>query len=174
MARPREGSDTRWRFFVWDADATFASTESTFERVVTGGSLPGQILANLLQNAQYRTYFAAQAERHLAGVLATASVRERLAAVAAELRPEMAAEAVRWRPTQKPAAAVAQWEAALQRLADSLDTSAEQLRALSNPETLRQQFPQLSVSGYPDAVATATTGYPDCTAGASPRRAYAG
>ena len=149
VARPREGSDTRWRFFVWDSDMTFMSTENTFERVVTSGGQLGMMLASLLQNEQYRAYFAAQAERHLAEVLATASVRERLAAMAAELRPAIAAEAARWRPDQEPAAAVAQWEAALQRLSDSLDTSAEQLRPLSSPETLRQQFPQLSVSGSP-------------------------
>ncbi len=131
MARPREGSDTRWRFFVWDADATFASTENAFERVVTGGSPPGRILASLLQNDQYRTYFAAQAERYLAGVLATVSVRERLDALAAELRPAIAAEA------------------ALQRLADSLDDSAEQLRLLTAPETLRQQFPRRGVPAAP-------------------------
>ena len=34
VARPREGAEARWRFFVWDADATFMSTENTFERVV--------------------------------------------------------------------------------------------------------------------------------------------
>ena len=145
VARPREGSDMRWRFFVWDADATFESTENTFERVVTGEGLPGQILASLLRNAKYRAYFAAQAERHLAGVLATASVRERLDALTMGLRPAIVAEAARWRPAQEPVIAVAQWEAALQRLSDSLDTSAEQLRPLTDPEALRQYSPRRGV-----------------------------
>ena len=149
VARPRTGSDTRWRFFVWDSDVAFISTENMFERVVIGGSRLGQMLASLLQNAQYRVYFATQAERHLAGVLATTSVRERLDALATELRPAVAAEAARWRPAQEPVTAVAQWEAALQGLSDSLDASAEQLRPLSDPETLRQQFPQLSLSDSP-------------------------
>ena len=78
------------------------------------------ILASLLASLQYQAYFTAEVERHLAGTLATASVRERLTALAAQLRPAMAAEAARWRPEQAPAAAVAQWEAALQRLAQAL------------------------------------------------------
>ena len=38
---------------------------------------------------------------------------------------------------------VTQWEAALQRIADSLDTSEQRLHRLSDPETLRPQLPQL-------------------------------
>ena len=144
VARPREGTDGRWRFLVWDAEATF-STENTFERTVTGGTQLGQMLASLLQNAQYRAYFAAQVERHLAGALATETVRGRLAALAAELRPAIAAEAARWLPEQEPAA-VAQWEAALQRVSDSLDAGTQQLRQLSDPETLQQLLPQLAAT----------------------------
>ena len=53
----------------------------------------------------------------------------------------MAAEAARWRPEQAPAAAVAQWEAALQRLA----AGAGRLRPrvcvnLSDPETLSGSY----------------------------------
>ena len=149
VARPREGVDGRWRFIVWDAETTFMNTENTFERVVIGGTRLGQVLASLLQNSQYRAYFIAQIEHHLAGVLDTESVRERLAALAAELRPEMAAEAARWLPDQEPAAAVAQWEAALQQIADSLDTSEQQLHQLSDPETLQQQLPPRSASESP-------------------------
>ena len=141
VARPREGNDERWRFFVCDAEATFMSRDNTFERVVNGGALLGQVLASLLQNAQYRAYFAAQAEQHLAGVLDTAAVRERLDALAAALRPAMAAEAARWLPEQEPAVAVARWEATLQRFSNSLEDSAQRLRQLNNPETLRQLLP---------------------------------
>ena len=56
----------------------------------------------------------------------------------------MAAEAARWRPEQAPAAAVAQWEAALQRLAQALESKAQGLRQLSDPETLRELLPQLA------------------------------
>ncbi len=146
MARPREGPDGRWRFIVWDAETTFMNTENTFERVVIGGTRLGQALAGLLQNDQYRAYFTAQIERQLAGVLDTASVRERLAALAAELRPEMAAEAARWLPDQEPAAAVAQWETALRQVADSLDASEQQLRQLSDPGTLQQLLPPRAAS----------------------------
>ena len=141
VARPREGTDARWRFFTWDAETTFGSTESTFEHAVNGGSLLGQVLASLLRNAQYRAYFAAQAEQHLAGVLDTAAVRERLDALAAALRPAMAAEAARWLPEQEPAVVVAQWETALQRLSNSLEDNAQRLRRLSDPETIRQLLP---------------------------------
>ena len=120
VARPRAGVDGRWRFIVWDAETAFMNTENTFERVVIGGTRLGQVLASLLKNDQYRAYFTAQIERHLAGVLNTTAVRERLAALAAELRPEMAAEAARWLPEQESAAGVAQWETALQQVADSL------------------------------------------------------
>ena len=154
VARPREGTDGRWRFIVWDAEATFINTENTFERVVIGTRL-GQVFASLLQNDQYRAYFTAQIERHLAGVLDTESVRERLAALAAELRPEMAAEAARWLPAQEAAAAVAQWEAGLQRVADSLDASEQQLRQLNDPETLRQLLPPRSVPDPPSPVTPA-------------------
>ena len=152
VARPREGSDTRWRFFVWDADATFMSTENTFEHVVTSEGQLGMMLASLLASPQYQAYFTAEVERHLAGALDTASVRERLDALAAELRPAMAAEAARWRPEQEPALAVAQWEAALQRIAASLDSSVQGLRQLSDPETLRQPFPRLEVPAAPPSL----------------------
>ena len=72
VARPREGPDTRWRFIVWDAESTFERDEDTFERVVLDKGRLGKMLASLLQNAQYREYFAAQVEHHLAGVLDTA------------------------------------------------------------------------------------------------------
>ena len=86
-------------------------------------------------------------------MLDTAAVRERLTALAAELRPEMAAEAARWLPEQEPAAAVAQWEAALQQVADSLDASEQQLRQLSDPETLLQQLPPRAAPEVPAAPA---------------------
>ena len=144
VARPREGPDTRWRFFVWDAEWTFDISENTFERVVTGDTQIGQMLVSLLQNAQYRTYFTAQVEHHLAGALETTAVRERLAALAAELRPGMAAEAARWRPDEEPAVLVEQWEAELQRISDTLDADAQRLRQLNDPETLRQLLPPRS------------------------------
>ena len=111
-----------------------------------------RILASLLASPQYQAYFTAQVERHLAGALATESVRGRLAALVAELRPAIAAEAARWLPDREPAVAVAQWEAAMQRVADSLDASEQRLRHLSDPETLRQLLPQLSVSDAPAAL----------------------
>ena len=157
VAQPRQGPDRRWRFLVWDAEATFMNTEKTFERVVTDGTQLGQMFTSLLQNAQYRTYFAAQVERHLAGALATESVRRRLTALSAELRPAIAAEAARWYPEPEPAA-VEQWEAALQRLSDSLDTGEQRLRHLSDPETLRQQVPPRSA---PEALRAAAAGHPD-------------
>ena len=155
VVRPREGLDTRWRFIVWDAESTFERDEDTFERVVLDKGRLGKMLASLLQNAQYRTYFAAQVERHLAGVLDTASVRERLDALAAELRPEMAAEAARWLPEYETAVLVAQWEAELQRISDTLDADAQRLRQLSDPETLRQPLPQLASPEAPAPVVPA-------------------
>ena len=151
VARPREGPDGRWRFFVWDAEATLTSddTKSSFARLMADNDRLGEVLASLLQNAQYRTYFTAQIERHLDGVLATASVRARLDALAAELRPELAAEATRWLPEQEAAVLVAQWEAVLQGVSDVLDTKAQQLRQLSDPETLRQQLPPRAAPGPP-------------------------
>ena len=145
-ARMRNGPDARWRLFVWDAEITLGlkgipSIQAVIDSGTRGSLIP--ILASLLANPQYQAYFAAQVERHLAGALATASVRQRLAALVAELRPGIAAEAVRWRPDQEPDVAVAQWEAALQRLSDSLDASVQRLRHLSDPETLRQQLPTL-------------------------------
>ena len=150
VARPREGPDTRWRFIVWDAESTFERDEDTFERVVLDKSRLGKMLASLLQNAQYRTYFAAQVERHLAGALDTASVRERLDALAAELRPEMTAEAARWLPEHETAVLVAQWEAELQRISDTFDADAQRLRQLSDPETLLQHLPQLAAPAPTD------------------------
>ena len=100
-------------------------------------------MASLLASPQYQAYFAAQVERHLAGALATEAVRSRLAALVTELRPAIAAEAARWLPEQEPAVAVAQWEAAMQRIADALDANAQRLRHLSDPATLRSLLPQL-------------------------------
>ena len=49
----------------------------------------------------------------------------------------MAAEAARWLPDREPAVLVAQWEAALQWIADALFVSEQQLCQLRDPETLR-------------------------------------
>ena len=142
-ARRRNGPDTRWRLFLWDA-AVPPGGYGRPGREAHGTLIP--ILASLLASPQYQAYFTAEVERHLAGALATESVRSRLAALAAELRPAMAAEAARWWPAQEPAAAVTQWEAALQRFSDSLDAKAQRLRHLSDPETLRQLLPQLAAA----------------------------
>ena len=104
---------------------TDATDDVSFSQVVIYGGLDASlILASLLASPQYQAYFAAQVERHLARALATASVRERIAAMKAELRPAITAEAVRWLPEQEPDVAVAQWEAALQRVSDSLEANA--------------------------------------------------
>ncbi len=153
-ARMRAGPDARWRLFVWDAETTLglgqeidAAEDVSFSQVVIYGGLDSSlILASLLASPQYQTYFTTQVERHLAGALAAESVRDRLAALTTELRPAIAAEAARWLPEQEPAAAVAQWKAALQRVADSLAANAQRLRRLSDPETLRQLLPVVPVS----------------------------
>ena len=158
-ARMRYGPDDRWRLFVWDAETTFGliygidATEdvSYTQAVIDNGSrgplIP--ILASLLASPQYQAHFAAQAERYLTGVLATTAVRNRLAALVTELRPAIAAEAARWLPDQDPVVMVEQWEATMQRISDSLDASEQRLRFLGDPETLRQQLPQLLPSDDP-------------------------
>ena len=140
-ARRRNGPDTRWRLFLRDADMP-PGRHSPSVREARGALIP--ILAGLLANPQYQAYFTAQVERHLAGALATESVRDRLTALAAEVRPAMAAEAARWLPEQEPAVAVAQWEAALQRFADALDAKVQRLRDLSDPAILGKHLPQLA------------------------------
>ena len=146
-ARMRYGRDTRWRLFVWDAENTLGlkgipSLQAMLDSV---GPFSG-VLASLLANPQYQAYFTAQVERHLAGALATESVRERLAALVAELRPALAAESARWLPEQDPAVAVEEWEAAMGRLSDSLEASEQRLRQSMDVEKFRQLLPQLSVS----------------------------
>ena len=140
-ARRRSGADTRWRLFVGDTNTPFGGDDRT-GREALGTIVP--ILASLLASPQYQAYFTAQVERYLAGVLAPAAVRERLDALAAALRPALAAEAARWHPGQEPDMTVAQWAAALQRFADSLDAKAQRLRDLSDPGTLRQHLSQLA------------------------------
>ena len=154
-ARSRSGPDTRWRLFMWDAEAAFGLGgnpdvigEAPFHPVVIS-SVVQSFLASLLASPQYQAYFTVEAERHLAGVLATESVRRRMAVLAAELRLAMAAEAARWLPDQEPAAAVTQWEAALQRISAALDVNAQRLRRLSDPATLRPLLPQLPVPAIP-------------------------
>ena len=140
-ARSQSGADTRWRLFVRDAGMSPAGYGRS-GREANGSIIP--VLASLLQNPQYQAYLTDQVERHLAGALASASVRERLDALVSEARPTMAAEAARWRSEQTPAAAVSQWAAALQRFVDSLEAKDQRLRDLSDPETLRQHLPQLA------------------------------
>ena len=163
-ARMRGQPDARWQLFMWDAEAAFDLDQDTnptevvsFSPIAISSALQS-FLASLLASPQYQAYFTAQAERHLAGALATDSVRDRLAALAVELRPAMAAEAARWLPDQEPAAAVAQWEAALQRVSDGLEVNAQRLRHLSDTETLRPLLPQLPV---PDAPAPLSLLPPD-------------
>ena len=154
VARMRDGPDPRWRLFTWDAETTLgmgqvsdgAEDVSFSHTVIYGGMGSATILGSLLASPRYQAYFAAQIERHLAGALATETVRGRIAAVGTELRSAIAAEAVRWLPEQEPDVAVAQWEAALQRVSDSLEASAQRLRQLSDPETLRQLLPAVPVS----------------------------
>ena len=153
VARMRYGLDDQWRLFVWDAETTFglahgidATEDISFSKVVIDSGAYGPlipILTSLLASPQYQAYFTTQIEQHLAGALATESVRSRLAALVAELRPAIAAEAARWLPDREPAVAVAQWEAAIRRISDSLESNVQRLRYLSDPETLRQQLPQL-------------------------------
>ena len=154
-ARMRAGPDARWRLFVWDAETAFSLIHGTdsfediaFSQAVINAGARGplvSILASLLASPQYQAYFTAQVERHLAGALASESVRQRLAAMTAELRPAIAAEAARWLPDQEPAVMVAQWAAAMQRLSDSLAAHAQRLHQLSDIETLRQLLPQFPV-----------------------------
>ena len=152
-ARMRDGPDTRWRLFVWDAETTLglgqeidASEDVSFSQAVIYRGLDASlILAGLLASPQYQAYFTAQVERHLAGALATETVRGRLAALVTKLRPAIAVEAARWLPDQEPAEAVAQWKAALQRISDSLAANAQRLRQLSDPETLRPLLPVIPV-----------------------------
>ena len=151
-ARMRAGPDAQWRLFVWDAEASLGlhglpAIQSVIASGASGSLIP--ILASLLANPQYQTYFIAQVERHLAEALATESVRDRLTVLAAELRPAMAAEAARWLPDRQPAVMVAQWEAALQRVSDSLDASEQRLRHLSDPTILRPLLPQLLAPSDP-------------------------
>ena len=151
--RMRYGLDARWRLLVWDADGTLGvdgglpSTQEVIDNGANSSLIP--ILASLLASPQYQAYFTAQVERHLAGALVTESVRGRLAALVAELRPAIAAEAARWLPEQEPAMMVAQWEAAMQQIAAALDANVQRLRHLSDPETLRPFLPQLSPLGNP-------------------------
>ncbi len=156
-ARMRRGPDTRWQLFVWDAEVTLGlkGIPSTEAVIGTGGQF-SHILASLLANPQYQAYFTTQIERHLAGALNTAAVRQRLAALTEELRPVIAAEAARWLPDREPVAMVMQWEAAMQRVSDSLDISEQRLRQLSDPETLRPLLPQISVSDTPAPLPSGT------------------
>ena len=152
-ARMRYGPDARWRLFMWDAEATLGLYgPTTSQTVIDIGGDFSRILASLLANPQYQAYFTAQVKRHLTGSLATESVRNRLTALGAKLRPAMAAEAARWLPDREPAAMVAQWETAMQRVADSLDANEQRLRHSIDMATFRQLLPPLSVSNDPAAL----------------------
>ena len=179
VARMQYGPDARWRLFAWDAEATFgliygidATEDFSFSQVVINSGAHGPlipILTSLLASPQYQAYFTAQVERHLAGALATESVRSRLAVLVEQLRPTIAAEAVRWLPEREPAVLVTQWEAAMQRIADSLESSEQRLRQLSDLETLRELLPLLSVSDDPAALPPLPPGHPTPrAAGATP------
>ena len=154
-ARMRAGPDARWRLFVWDAETAFGLAHGTdsfediaFSQAVINAGARGplvSILASLLASPQYQVYFSAQVERHLAGALATESVRDRLAALMVDLRPAIAAEATRWLPDQEPAVMAAQWETAMQRISDSLAAHAQRLRQLSDIGTLWQLLPHFPV-----------------------------
>ena len=152
-ARMRYGPDARWRLFMWDAEATLGLYgPTTSQAVIDIGENFFRILASLLASPKYQAYFTAQVERHLAGALDTEAVRSRLAALVEQLRPAIAAEAARWLPDREPAVLVAQWEATMQRIADSLAASEQRLRHLSDPAALRQLLPPLPVSDAPAAL----------------------
>ena len=152
-ARMRYGPDARWRLFMWDAEATLGLYgPTTSQAVIDIGGKFSRILASLLASPQYQAYFTAQIERHLAGALAPEAVQSRLDALGAEVRPAMAVEATRWLPDREPTVMVAQWEASMQRVADSLAASEQRLRQLSNPATLRPLLPQLPAPKVPAAL----------------------
>ena len=93
-----------------------ATEDISFSQVVIDSGAWGPlipILASLMASPQYQAYFTAQVEHHLAGALATESVQRRLAALGTELRPAIAAEAIRWLPDREPA--VMQWRSGKRR-----------------------------------------------------------
>ena len=175
-ARMRAGPDTRWRLFVWDAEATFgltngidATEDISFSQVVIDSGAWGPlipILASLMASPQYQAYFTAQVERHLAGALATESVQGRLAALGAELRPAIAAEAS---SLAARAGAGGGSGAVGSSNATALGFAGHQCPAatpVERPGNAAAAASRSSGVGRPAAGVAAAAGYPDCPAGA--------
>ena len=115
-ARPRGVPAARWRLFIWDAELTLGAAtmpvsvaEDTFLIALKNDDPLGRIFSRLMQSPWYRRFFALQLERSLAGVLGPEHVIARIDALAAVVRPAMAAEAHRWSDYS-----IADWDRALQ------------------------------------------------------------
>lgn len=112
--------DGPWRFIMWDEEDLFLASnlpanhlrfyasgdEAEFNQFRPAYWFMGwwspqsqrwfNIFRGLLQNAEYRAFFAARSQELLDGPLSSASLRARLSSLAADLGPEAARQTVRW------------------------------------------------------------------------------
>jgi hypothetical protein len=118
-ARKRNAPDARWFFLVWDAEYALGGGANPFQynpNTLLQASSPntslGILFNKLLQNDDYRAYFTARFEKHLAGVLNPKRVQKRLETRLDQVRSEIPAEAKRWFSRKK----LADWQEAVEHV----------------------------------------------------------
>jgi hypothetical protein len=118
-ARKRNAPDARWFFLVWDAEYALGGGANPFQynpNTLLQASSPntslGILFNKLLQNDDYRAYFTARFEKHLAGVLNPKHVQKRLEIRLDQVRSEIPAEAKRWFSRKK----LADWQEAVEHV----------------------------------------------------------
>ena len=124
-ARKRDDPNARWFFLVWDAEYAFGGGSHPFEYAPntllhTSGSSHtplGLLFNKLLQNDDYRAYFTARFEKHLAGPLNPTHVQKRLAKRLDQIRSEIPGEAKRWRSSKR----FADWQQAIEHVQDFIN-----------------------------------------------------
>jgi hypothetical protein len=143
-ARKRDDENARWFFLVWDAEYAFGGGREPFQahpNTLVQASSPngslGLLFNKMLENDEYRAYFTKRFEEHSAGTLQPDSVLKVLEKRLAQVRPEVSAEAQRWRPIKE----MADWEEAADHLRDFIAQRDAHFRrhVESMPEWLRYQ-----------------------------------
>lgn len=106
-ARSTEG-DGRWRFMLYDLDATLRSSGSIFGNVLKPSSTQSAVfITQLINNPAFRARFLARAGEVLSTTLSNANVDAEITRLAAQIEPEVARDGALSKIT------LAQWRAAV-------------------------------------------------------------
>ena len=141
-ARSTEG-DGKWRFMLYDMDATLRASGSIFGNVLKPSSTQSAVfITQLVNNPDFRARFLSRAGEVLSTTLSNANVDAEIVRLAAEIEPEVARDCVFNKTTP------AQWRSAVAELRATIterDWNAKCIAAIGqymklSPEEMQEYF----------------------------------